>query len=56
MEWPDEEIYNFECPRCLILSNDPLNQIEEILVEPSILISEHNYRFDLEASSLSHLV
>lgn len=47
MPWSLNDKHNFECPSCLILSNDPLNDVIGILVEPSILISEQEYTFKL---------
>ena len=43
MEKKDE----FECPHCIILNNDPLNEVVEVLYQPSILKSNMNYTYKL---------
>jgi hypothetical protein len=47
VRWPDELKDEFECPRCIILNNDPLNEVVNILYEPSILKSNKNFTFKL---------
>ena len=53
--WPAKELKNFECPRCIILANDPLHEVEEILYEPSILTSGVNYTYKLGFSQFSKM-
>lgn len=47
MRWPVEKQDQFVCPHCIILSNDPLNEVIDILFEPSILRSNQNYTYKL---------
>ena len=45
--WETNDLQNFECPSCIILNNDPLNHILQVLIEPSILISNFEYYFTI---------
>jgi len=47
VRWPDDVSSSFECPRCIILHNDPLNEVINILYEPSILKSNKNFTFKM---------
>lgn len=55
MMWPEEEMYNFECPRCIIQCNDPLNEVKKTLIEPSILVSDINYRISIETEDFQNI-
>ena len=41
------DLQSFECPSCIILNNDPLNDVIQILLDPSILINDFEYSFKL---------
>lgn len=47
VRWPENQASLFECPSCIILNNDPLNQVVDILYEPSVLKSNKTYNFIL---------
>lgn len=47
MRWPMAQAEEFECPHCIILNNDPLNEVVDILYPPSILKSNMNYTYKL---------
>lgn len=48
VRWPESKSHLFECPSCIILNNDPLNQVMEILYQPSILKSNKTYNFKMK--------
>ena len=55
LPWRLGDIDNFECPSCIILNNDPLNDVIQILFDPSILISEMEYLFKLTSEHFSKI-
>ena len=55
MPWRYNEFGEFECTACTILSNDPLNEVLEVLLEPSILQSSFIYNFKLRAQDFNTL-
>lgn len=55
MPWKLDQLKFFKCPKCIILSNDPLHQIEEILYEPSILMTEQKYGFKVSFEQYSRM-
>ena len=52
MRWPIEKKEEFECPHCIILNNDPLNEVIDVLYPPSILKSNMNYKYHLPFNKL----
>lgn len=50
VRWPDSKSHLFECPSCIILKNDPLNEVIQVLYEPSILKSNFTYNYNLKLS------
>jgi hypothetical protein len=56
LPWRMSDLDNFECPSCLILSNDPLNDVIQILFDASILISDHEYTFKMSYEQYSKMV
>ena len=55
VHWPESKKHEFVCPRCIILNNDPLNNVEQILYEPSILQSKKVYNFKIDFESYSKI-
>lgn len=47
LPWRMNELQSFECPSCIILNNDPLNDVIQILYDPSILVTDLEYNFKL---------
>ena len=56
LPWSQKKLGAFECPSCIILSNDPLNKIEQVLVEPSILLSGSPYYYNINNSVASNIL
>ena len=56
LPWSQKKLGAFECPSCIILSNDPLNKIEQVLVEPSILLSGSHYYYNINNSVASNIL
>lgn len=55
LPWRLSDLPNFECPSCLILNNDPLNDVIQILYEPSILLTEEDYEFKMSLDQYSKM-
>lgn len=55
MPWRVNDFGEFECSACTILSNDPLNQVVEVLLEPSIMHSCFTYKFKLKLQDFNSL-
>ena len=55
LPWRMSDLENFECPNCIILNNDPLNDVIQILFDPSILISDYEYQFKLSFEQYSKM-
>lgn len=55
MPWRSQDFGDFECTACTILSNDPLNEVKEVLLEPTIMHSCFTYRFKLKMNDFNAL-
>lgn len=55
MPWRIHDFGEFECSACTILTNDPLNEVIEVLLEPSILHSCFTYKFKLKLQDFNAL-
>lgn len=55
MPWPEPEFGEYECPACIISRNDPLNEVIEVLLEPSIIQSAFSYMFKLKLQDFNAL-
>lgn len=55
MPWRVHDFGEFECTACTILNNDPLNEVIEVLLEPSILHSSFTYKFKLKLQEFNAL-
>lgn len=55
MPWRPRDFGDFECTGCTILSNDPLNEVLEVLLEPSLLASAFTYTFKLKINDFESL-
>ena len=55
IKWKRDKTKPFVCPRCIILNNDPSNEVQSILVEPRILINEEVYDFVISFTDFKKL-
>ena len=55
MPWRISDFGQFECTACTILTNDPLNEVLEVLLEPSVLENCFTYRFKLKIDEFEKL-
>ena len=55
MPWKKSDIKFFKCPKCILLTNDPLHKVESILYEPSILVNEQKFGFKVEIDQLKRM-
>ena len=55
MPWRIHDFGEFECSACTIQTNDPLNEVIEVLLEPSILHSCFTYKFKLKLQDFNAL-
>lgn len=55
MPWRIQDLGEFECSACIILANDPLNEVQTVLLEPSLIQSGFEYKFKLGLDSLQRI-
>lgn len=55
LPWRMSDLQSFECPSCIILNNDPLNDVIQILYDPSILISDYQYQFKVSVDQYAKM-
>lgn len=55
LPWRMSDLQSFECPSCIILHNDPLNDVIQILYDPSILVNDFDYAFKLTADNFAKM-
>lgn len=55
MPWRTSDFGQFECTACTILTNDPLNEVLEVFLEPSVLQSCFTYKFKLKIDEFDAL-
>jgi hypothetical protein len=53
--WKVTELGDFECTGCIVLTNDPLHEVKQPLLEPSLLVSGFVYKYKLSLDHLSLL-
>lgn len=55
LPWPEKDLAVFECPRCVLLHNDPLNPVDNVLCEPSLLANALSYDFYVDGNTIARL-